>query len=292
MPFPLQRVLDPISEPVSLVDMKNYLRVDITDDDDLILGMISAARERAEDLTARCLVAQQWVFSMDRFPTWWGHESGSSLFFEHYHPRHHSMFRSDNISIILPRGPVLSVDSITYKDISGTPQTLDPTTYNVDLISQPARIRPLYNGVWPQAIFDTNSITIKFTAGYEQTVTETLTIPSTTPYTVTPSRVASLLSLTSVSNGATPVVGCTVDPATGIITVPSGEAGLVLLFTYQVSSIPKSFIHAIKLLVGAWYENRAEVVQGGGNFNSLPTPIAASSLLATYELFPVGYPKG
>lgn len=291
MPFPLQRVLDPIAEPVSLVDMKNYLRVDIDDDNDLISGLISAARERAEDLTARCLIRQQWVFSLDRFPTWWGYESGSSYFFEHHHPRHHSMFRSDNISIILPRGPVLSVDSITYKDISGTVQTLDPTFYNVDLISQPARIRPLYNGVWPQALFDTNSVTIKFTAGYEQTVTETLTVPSAAPYTVTPSRAASFLSLTSVSNGATAVVGSTVDPSTGIITVPSAEAGLVLLVTYQANSIPKSFIHAIKLIAAAWNENRSEVIQGGGNFNSMPTPLSAESLLGTYQLFPLGYPK-
>src|SRR5580698_760383 len=102
MPFPLRRVLDPIVEPVSLSDMKNYLRVDVTDDDLLISTLISASRERAEDLTGRCLVAQQWVFNMDRFPTWWGNDGGSYYFFEHHHPRHHSMFRSDNIAIILP----------------------------------------------------------------------------------------------------------------------------------------------------------------------------------------------
>jgi hypothetical protein len=272
--------------------MKLYLRIDIDDDDVTTQNMISTARERAEDLTARCLLRQQWVFSFDKFPTWWGNESGSSYFFEHHHPRHHSMFRSDNVAIILPRGPVLSVDSITYKDISGTVQTLDPATYNVDLLSQPARIRPLYNGVWPQALWDTNSVVIKFTAGYEQTVTEVLTVPSVAPFAVTISRFNKFLSLTSVTDVAsgTLLSGCSID-INGAVTVPSGEAGLRVSVVYQVNSIPNSFLMAIKLLCAAWNENRAEVAQGGGNFNSLPTPIAATSLLGTYELFPVGYPK-
>lgn len=292
MPFPLQRVLDPIVEPVPLADMKNYLRVDIDDDDDLILTLTSAARERAEDFTSRCLVPQQWILSMDRFPTWWGNDGGATFFFEHRHPRHHSMFRSDNIAIILPRGPVLSVDSITYKDLTGTVQTLDPTFYEADLISQPARIRPVYNGSWPTALFDTNSITIKFTCGYQQTVVEALTATNTSPFTVQITRVKNFVSLTSVVDVTTPVGGCTIDPTTGLITVPSGESGKPLIVTYQVSSIPQSFIHAIKLIASAWYENRSEVIQGGGNFNSLPTPISAASLLGTYDMLPVGYPKG
>jgi uncharacterized phiE125 gp8 family phage protein len=215
MAFPLKQVTAPATEPILLIEMKNYLRVDIDDDDDLITTLISTARERAEDLTGRCLISQQWQFAMDKFPAY-----GC---FEYLHHRRHrdSMFSLDEKAIILPRGPVLSVDSITYKDQFGTLQTLDPSLYTVDLLSEPARITPKYLSTWPLAQFDTNSINILFTAGY--------------------------------------------------------------------ANVPNSFIMAIKLIVGAWYESRAEVVQGSGNFNKLPCPLSAESLLGTYQLYPLGY---
>lgn len=215
MPFPLKQVTPPASEPILLVDMKNYLRVDTSDDDDLIETLISTARERAEDLTGRCLVSQQWQFSFDEFPVYgcW-----SNL-----HHRHGSLFSHNPLEIILPRGPVLSVDSITYKDSTGALQTLSPTAYNVDKLSEPCRIVPAYGQTWPVALRDTNSVTITFTCGYDQ--------------------------------------------------------------------IPKSLIHAIKLITAAWFENRSEVVQAGGNFNVLPMPISAQALLGTYQLFALGYPK-
>lgn len=222
MPFPLKRVSEPATEPVTLDDMKNYLRVDFPDDDALINGLISAARERAEDVTGRCLISQQWQFSFDRFPNHSWH--GGYYHGGYNHGLHrNSMFKSDGLEVTLPRGPVISVDSITYKDQTGATQTLSPSAYNVDLLSQPARIVPVYNTVWPLALHDTNSVTITFTAGY--------------------------------------------------------------------ATVPNSFIHAIKLIVGAYYENRAEVVQSGGNFNQFPMPLSAQALLGTYTMMPLGYPR-
>lgn len=300
MPFPLRRILDPIAEPVSLADMKLHLRVDSDYEDDMINTLISTTRERAEDLTGRCLFYQQWVFSMDQFPRWYGDGSGSTYFGQHHHPRHHSMFRDDNLAIILPRGPVLSVDSITWRDSSGTVNTLDPSLYNVDLLSEPARIRPVYNGSWPFGIFDTNSVTINFTCGYQQIVTETLTATTGATPTITLSRIPNFLSLTSINDVAsispsvplgTPVTPVSMDVPTGVITLPVGESGLQVKVVYVTSNIPKSFIHAMKLMATAWYENRSEVTQGGGNFNTMPTPMGAASLLGMYELFKFGYSK-
>lgn len=295
MPFPLQRTLDPLTEPIDLDTIKNYLRVDIPDDDDLISNLISTARERAEDLTGRSLLRQSWTFAIDHFPSYWrGGDYNSSLGVFNY--RHHlrpSMFVTDTISIILPRGPVLSVDSITWKDATGTVNLLDPRQYEVDLLSEPTRIRPAYKQSWPYAMWDMNSVVIKFTTGYEQTVTEVLTVPAAAPFTVAISRQSTFLSLTSVVDvvSGLPLVA-SINTFTGEVTVPSTEAGLNVIVTYQVNSIPKSFIHAMKLMVGAWYDNRSEIVQGGGNFNQLPTPISAVSLLGMYELFPLGFPKG
>lgn len=289
MPFPLRRVLDPASEPVSVADMKLYSRIDVSDDDGLISSLISVARERAEDLTARCLMPQQWIFSMDNFPTY--HNVSAYLGMHGYHHGRHSIFKNIGLDIILPRGPVLSVDSIQYKDQSGTTQVLSPTVYNVDLLSEPARITPVYNGSWPYALYDANSITIRFTAGYQQSVTETVTMPSAGPFVATVSRDATAASLNSCVD-ATSLVAVAGTLSNGVLTCPGATANQVLTISYQVTSIPQSFIHAIKLMVSTYYENRAEVVQGGGNFNSFPMPLSAMSLLSTYELFKVGYPKG
>lgn len=295
MPFPLQRTLDPIVEPVSLSDMKDYLRVDITEDDALISSIISVARERAEDLTSRSLYEQEWTFCMDRFPLWLGEHTYGYGLYGGCHRHLHSMFIHDRMSIILPRGPVLAVDSITYKDLTGTVQTLGSDWYEVDLISQPARITPVYNGSWPVALWDTNSITIKFRCGYQQTATEIVTVPATNPATVAVSRQTTSLFLisavdaTTLGNPTPTPVDATMNA--GILTFPNPTPGQKVQVVYQVSSIPQSFIHAIKLISGAFYENRAEVIQGGGNFNVIPSPLSATSLLSTYDLFPLGYPK-
>jgi hypothetical protein len=291
MPFPLIRVLDPASEPVSLSVMKNYLRVDIPDDDDLITSLIRIARERAEDMTSRCLLAQQWLFCLDRFPGYWGDNTDGGVFLLHGY-RRHSLWIGHHLEISLPRGPMISVDSINYTDTNGVNQLLPPTSYEVDLISDPARIRPLFNGFWPAALYDTNSIKIKFTAGYQQTVTEQVTMPAAAPLSARLSRYLTALSLTSAVDSTTSVPVAGTLAAGGIVTFPSATPGEVLTVTYQTTRIPESFIHAIKLIVGTYYENRAEVVQGNGTFNSFPLPLSAASLLATYDLFPVGYPHG
>jgi hypothetical protein len=201
------------------------------------------------------------------------------------------MWLGHRLEILLPRGPVLSVDAINYTDDNGNPQTMDPDTYEIDLISEPARLRPVFNGSWPVALWDTNSVQILFTCGYQQTVTETHTMPTVAPFTVLLGRGVNAYSITTAVD-ATSGVAVAGTLLNGAATFAGATAGQVLKITYVFTNIPQSFIHAIKLLVGAWYENRAEVAQGGGNFNSMPMPLSATSLLATYQLFPVGYPKG
>ena len=46
-------------EPISLADAKNYLRVDYTEDDNLITSLISIARECAERYCNRSFIAKQ-----------------------------------------------------------------------------------------------------------------------------------------------------------------------------------------------------------------------------------------
>jgi Phage gp6-like head-tail connector protein len=66
----LQILEGPAVEPVSLSDMKTYLRVDqdFTEDDLMISGFISAARERVESFTSRSLINKTYLQCLDSFP--------------------------------------------------------------------------------------------------------------------------------------------------------------------------------------------------------------------------------
>lgn len=55
------RLSQPAVEPISLDDAKDHLRVDISDDDDLISALITAARERVENFCNRAFVSAEFA---------------------------------------------------------------------------------------------------------------------------------------------------------------------------------------------------------------------------------------
>ena len=58
----------PADEPVSLADARAHLRVDGTDEDALIGGLIVAAREYAEGFTGRRFVTTDMELTLEQFP--------------------------------------------------------------------------------------------------------------------------------------------------------------------------------------------------------------------------------
>lgn len=138
----LRIVTAPAAEPLTLAQAKEHLRFTSTDEDALILGLIIAARVRAETITRRALVTQTWEYSLDEFP------------------------RCEGV-IEMPRPILQSVTSITYIDEAGDSQTLSSSLYQADLKSEPGRIVPAYGQAWP-ATRDgyLNPVTIRFVAGY------------------------------------------------------------------------------------------------------------------------------
>lgn len=108
-----------------------------TTNDPLLSILISAARQHAETVLKRYLITQTVDLYLDYFPDW---------------------------EIRLP--PLQSVTSITYTDSNGTEQTLATDKYLVDTASKPARITPIYGGSWPYSRYQSNSIKIRFVAGY------------------------------------------------------------------------------------------------------------------------------
>jgi uncharacterized phiE125 gp8 family phage protein len=132
---------DSVGEPVSLDDAKTYLRVDYTDQDTLIQSLITSARQTCENDLHRAIPLTTFQLQLDRFP----------------------LFRE---AIRLPVPPLAAVDSITYLDITGTQQTLDPSQYLVDTSSEPGRITPAFGCQWPGVQDQINTVQIQFIAGY------------------------------------------------------------------------------------------------------------------------------
>lgn len=100
----------PASEPVTLAEAKQQLRMDgITADDDLITSLIIAAREYAEMFCNRGFITQTVTQVYNRFPP-------------------------DSLDVVrLAVTPLISVASVTYKDENSDDQTWNSSNYIVEL---------------------------------------------------------------------------------------------------------------------------------------------------------------
>jgi len=137
----LKQTVAPAAEPVTLTEAKSHLRVDISDDDTLIEGLITAARDMIEKMARRALITQTWRYSLDGWPG--GDE------------------------IRLPRPPLQSVASIVYKESDGTSNSWDTAAYIVDSDSEPGRVVLAYGESWPSVtLYPAAPIQITFVAGY------------------------------------------------------------------------------------------------------------------------------
>ena len=164
-------VTAPTAEPIALSDAKKHLRVDFSDDDSLILGLITAARQEAEQICRRAFVTQSWRISFDAFPrpamnvasaNWYGPQWGVA-------PGPLTTLQPDGktgYEIVVPFGQLKSIDSVKYIDENGVLQTLSPSQYKVDTISEPARLVPSYGNSWPGTRNEINAVIVEFTCGY------------------------------------------------------------------------------------------------------------------------------
>jgi len=91
----LVQVAGPAIEPLTLAETKLYLRVDSGAEDSLISGLITSAREMAENYTKRSFITQSWCLSYD-----------------HYAPKR----------VMLPRPPIQSVTSVNVINCDGSQQ--------------------------------------------------------------------------------------------------------------------------------------------------------------------------
>jgi uncharacterized phiE125 gp8 family phage protein len=104
----------PASEPISLVDAKQYLRVEHEADDELIAALIAAARNAVELATRRVLMAQRWRITLNCWPA-----SGR---------------------IVSPVNPLISLVTARVRGEGDASAALDPVHFTLDAASVPGLI--------------------------------------------------------------------------------------------------------------------------------------------------------
>ncbi|MFC6644143.1 head-tail connector protein [Granulicella cerasi] len=160
--FSLQLVTPPAVEPILLREAKLHLRVDFTDDDDLITALISAARQHVENILNRAIYDQTWCMTLDQFPYAESLRTISPSTRENYFG---NGYYFSLCQVFIPFAKVSSINSITYLDGDNQTVMLDASTYVSDLASEPARIVPANGGSWPYpSCYVPGSVKITFTA--------------------------------------------------------------------------------------------------------------------------------
>lgn len=141
----LRLLTPPTTSPVSLAEAKLHCRIDHTDEDDLVQGLINTATEYCEGLQRRSYITQTWQLTMDDWPL------GRVL--------------------ELPRPPLQSVTSVQYLLEDGvTTETLDSDLYVVDTSTILGRLVLKPDAEWPDdALNAAGAITIEYIAGYGDT---------------------------------------------------------------------------------------------------------------------------
>lgn len=127
----------PAAEPLTTADAKAHVRVDHSDDDDLIDSLAAAARAHVEARSGTRLYTQTVSFKTDDWRDF----------------------------VILPICPVQSISSISYTDTAGDVITLPTTVYETRLELLEPSIVLKYGQTWP-TIRPGSLITVTAVVGY------------------------------------------------------------------------------------------------------------------------------
>jgi uncharacterized phiE125 gp8 family phage protein len=145
-------VITPASlKALTVQEVKDYLRVDSSDEDTLLGVLIDAATQVGEHYLGRFLLTTVVEEFYDFFPVY---QTGVDP------------FRGDRNIVYLSRGPVQSITSLKYIDGNGDEQTVSTDDYRSDLVSEPARIMPEHG--WKGTKDTVNAVIVRYTCGYTQ----------------------------------------------------------------------------------------------------------------------------
>jgi uncharacterized phiE125 gp8 family phage protein len=130
----------PTTEPLTLTEFKDRLRVTSCDFDVELTELLKAARVQLEYDTHRAFVTQTLIIYFDEFPV------------------------TEDLEIRV--APVQSITSVVYTDTAGASQTFASSNYTEDLTSTPARLKVVDGVFWPAVDDIPQAVVITLVAGY------------------------------------------------------------------------------------------------------------------------------
>lgn len=135
----------PAALAVTLDEVKTHLRLaaDATDEDYLLLGLVEAATQMAENRLRQKIMTQTWDWYVDDFSDDFG----------------------DGF-LTIPIGPLLAVTSLSYYDTLNVLTVWDAANYWVDLGALRARIVPKESVSWPTLYPRPQAVKIRLSVGY------------------------------------------------------------------------------------------------------------------------------
>jgi uncharacterized phiE125 gp8 family phage protein len=107
-------IAGPAVEPVSLPEMRAYLRLDDSAEDDLVTALVKAARLVVEAASGRQLVEQTWRLVLDRWPC--------------------------GRKVLLPLSPLIRVERVRVFDAAGAPTDLASALVRAESASDPPHV--------------------------------------------------------------------------------------------------------------------------------------------------------
>lgn len=133
-----------VVEPITLAQVKNYLKIDNILEDTLIASMITAARVQLETRLGRAFMRQMWSLYLDILP--------------------------HNGEIILPINPIISIEHLAVIDDEATYNDIASTDYIYDIKADPALVKVV--GQLPNIGSEYSGIRLQFWAGYGVSATD------------------------------------------------------------------------------------------------------------------------
>lgn len=137
------KTVSPVIEPVTIAELKTYLRLEHEGENDLLSSLIRAAREEIEVSCGIALIRQNWRLTLDDMP------------------------RSGRVP--LRRHPVSEITSITLFGPDGEASALNPTAYKLERSRRPEIVQFISI---PSMIAMTNGMEIDFTAGFGESAVD------------------------------------------------------------------------------------------------------------------------
>lgn len=139
MRYDLVQTVAPVAAAVSAADLRAHLRLDSTDQDSYLEALVAAATRSLEhDADTQVITATWQVHLADWWPDY----------------------------LELPRGPLQSITSVTYKDDQGDTQTLAASNYDVVTAADVGRIHTADGATLPTLADVPQAVTITMVCGY------------------------------------------------------------------------------------------------------------------------------